>query len=522
MMVLFGAVITVTVSSILGRVLTVHLAGVAQVNLGAATCVPNTDKDAHFRACFLQVMLAPRVNPSMIEDIERLVADTNTQLRMVDANIQNDLAIQWFRQASPYIKTHRGGTMVLCLPDTLLNEALFDNLIADLALLSHLGIRLILGFGLRSEIDTKLKQQNISSTIVEGRRVTDNAALDEIITAAGRTRTKLESVLSMGLPNTPMAGARLSVCSGNFVTAQPFGVLNGVDYQYTGMVRQIHGAEILSHLSAGKIVLLPPIGYSLTGDVFNLQAEDVAVQSAVEIKADKLIFFVESLPVDSDGNAIREASANTMERLAPQQFDENLMRTLNRAIHACRKGVSRVHLLSLSDPNALLRELFTRDGSGTLVTAERWENLRGATVEDVSGIIELISPLQENGTLATRSREALERDIENFVICEREGLIIGCAALFVDQAHSDNEIGEIACVATHPDYRGQGRAAELIDNLESRARASNLKKVMLLSTRAAHWFIERGYVEQTPENMPQYRRISYDEKRNSKIFVKPL
>lgn len=458
----------------------------------------------------------------MIEDIEHPVAYTNTQLRMVDTSNTNDLAIQWFREASPYIKTHRGGTMVLCLPDTLLEQSRFGSLIPDLALLSHLGVRLVLGFGLRSQIEAKLKEKQTSTTIIDGRRVTDEAALREIVTAAGRTRTKFESVLSMGLPNTPMAGARLSVCSGNFVTAQPFGVLDGIDYQYTGMVRQIHAAEISSHLSAGKIILLPPIGYSLTGDVFNLQAEEVTSQTAIELKADKLIFFVESLPLDVDGNTIREASANTMERLAPQQNDDNLIRTLQRAITACRKGVSRVHLLSLDDPNALMRELFTRDGSGTLVTAERWENLRNATIEDVSGIMELIAPLQKNGTLATRTREQVEIDIEQFVVCERDGKVIACAALFADAASTGNTLGEIACVATHPEYRGQGRAAELLDNLENRARTMQLKNIMLLSTRAAHWFIERGYEEQATDKRLQPKKIGIDEKRNSKMFVKQL
>lgn len=458
----------------------------------------------------------------MIEDIERPVAYTNTQLRMVNAPTKTDLAIQWFREASPYIKAHRGGTMVLCLPDRILEDALFDNLIPDLGLLSHLGVRLVLSFGLRAQIDARLHELQLSPNVIDGRRVTDDAALEEIVSISGRTRTKFESVLSMGLPNTPMAGARLSVCSGNFVTAQPFGVHAGIDYKHTGTVRQIHGDELRSHLAAGKIVLLPPLGYSLTGDIFNLPAEEVATHAAIELSAEKLVFFVDSLPIDADGNTIREASANTMERLASQQIDKDLMRTLERAVAACRKGVSRVHLLSLADPNALLKELFTRDGGGTLVTAERWENLRNAGAQDVNGVIELITPLQQNGTLAPRTRDQLERDIEQFVICEREGMVIACAAMFTDDTNPNNELGEIACVVTHPDYRGQGRAAELIAHLENKARVLQLKKLMLLSTRAAHWFIERGYEEQAPELMPQPRKINYDETRNSKVFIKQL
>lgn len=319
-----------------------------------------------------------------------------------------------------------------------------------------------------------------------------------------------------------MAGARLSVCSGNFITAQPFGVHEGVDYQHTGTVRQVHSAELRSHLASGNIVLLPPTGYSLTGDIFNLPAEEVSAETAIALQADKLIFFVDSLPVDTNGRVIREASAQSMEKLATQQNNDGLRRTLDRTIKASRKGVARVHLLSLSDPNALLRELFTRDGGGTLVTAERWEHLRQAEIQDVNGIIELIAPLQENGTLATRTREQLEIDIEHFIVCEREGMVIACAALFSDTNDDNAALGEIACVVTHPDYRGQGRAGSLIAHLENKAKSQNVSTLMLLSTRAAHWFIERGYKETPVGSMPNPRKIAYDNTRNSKVFIKEL
>jgi len=217
---------------------------------------------------------------------------------MVDKPKTNDSTIQWFREASPYINAHRHSTMVLCVPDTLLQSEQLDNLIHDLTLLSHLGIRLVLGFGLRSQVEARLAEKQKSTQVANGMRVTDDAALQEILTIAGRVRTQLEARLSMGLPNTPMSGARLSVCSGNFITAQPFGIHDGLDYQHTGSVRQVHSAEIKSQLTNGNIVVLPPLGYSLTGDVFNLAAQEVAMQTAIALKADKLLFLVPALPVD--------------------------------------------------------------------------------------------------------------------------------------------------------------------------------------------------------------------------------
>ncbi len=414
--------------------------------------------------------------------------------------------------------------MVLCVPDTLLQSEQLDNLIHDLTLLSHLGIRLVLGFGLRSQVESRLAAKQKTTQVANGMRVTDDAALQEILTIAGRVRTQLEARLSMGLPNTPMAGARLSVCSGNFITAQPYGIHGGLDYQHTGSVRQVHSAEIKSQLTNGNIVILPPLGYSLTGDVFNLAAQEVATQTAIALRADKLLFLVPTLPVDEQQHTIHEASVHAMEQALTQQHDEVLVRTLKNATHAARNGVDRVHLLDMNDPNALLRELFTRDGGSTLITAKNWEHLRQATAQDVNGIIELITPLQENGALAYRTREQLELDIDSFIVCEREGMIIACAALFIahDKAGDEKPYAEIACVATHPDYRGQGRAGELIAHLENKARTYHVGMVMLLSTRAAHWFIEQGYAEATPQDLPKPRAIEYDKQRNSKVFTKRL
>lgn len=443
---------------------------------------------------------------------------------MQDQADTHDLAIQWFREASPYIKAHRASTVVLCLPDSAIEHALFDQLIQDIALLNHLGVRLVLSFGLRGQIDSALQEKNQVSRMVDGRRVTDNKALHEILTLVGHSRTNFEARLSMGLPNTPMSGARLTVASGNFVTAQPYGIHDGIDFEHTGTVRQVHSEELNKQLDGGNLVLLPPLAYSITGDVFNVPAEEVATEAAIALKADKLVFFAEQLPLDSNQQPIREASANRMEKMTATQHDADLARTLNRAVHATRKGVARVHLLRLTEPNALLRELFTRDGSGTLVTAERWENLRDATVQDINGIIDLIEPLQENGTLAVRTREQLEIDIAHFVVCEREGMVIACAAMFVAEPTGNglHGHGEIACVVTHPDYRGEGRAADLIAHLESRAKALGLKTVMLLSTRASHWFIEQGYTESEPSALPSLQKIYFDKQRNSMLFAKQL
>lgn len=452
-----------------------------------------------------------------------------------------DEAISWFRTASPYINAHRGKKLVLALPGHWLRSDLLPTLTHDLTLLHHLGLQLVVCFGLRDQMDDQLTRAEAASTIVSGRRVTDRQALSTMIQAAGVVRNDLEARLSMGLPNTPMAGARLAVSSGNFVTAQPFGVHEGVDFQHTGAVREVHREVISNLLDAGHLVLLPPLGYSLTGEVFNVTVTEVATACAIALGADKLVLFVDTLPVDETGSTLRQASAGRIERQffpdhedgsaaasdskhtseagAPLPLNEELKQVLPSAIKACRDGVERVHLLQSDDPNALLRELYTRDGSGTLITAERWEHIRTASISDVGGIMELIAPLQASGSLASRSREELELDIEHFVVSERDGLIVSCAAMYLEE---ESSTAEIACIATHPQYRGEGRADQLLTHLEQHAKRNHYSQARILSTHTGHWFIARGYTETHASKLPPLRRSSYNQQRNSKIYCKAL
>jgi len=423
-------------------------------------------------------------------------------------------AIAWFREASPYINEHRARTVVLYIPDRLLAGEQLPTLTHDLTLLSHLGMRLILCFGLRSDVNARLENDSVFH---EGRRVTDDVALKTVIESAGVARCDLEARLSMGLPNTPMAGAHLSICSGNFVTARPYGIHDGVDFLHTGTVREVQTQALKSLLKAQHLILVPPIGHSLTGEVFNLPAEEVAVEISVAMEADKLVMFLPEIPKDEAGQIQREASASQIRLLAERIENKSLTRSFVRAAAASERGVPRVHLLPDNDPNALLREFFSVDGAGTLVTAQHFESLRPATIHDVGGLIELIEPLQRNGTLVPRSREQLELDIANFVVCEREGKVVACAALFMNGANA-----EIACLVTHPNYQGGGRAEKLLKFLESRAEQIGIKVLSIRTTRTAHWFVERGFTQASIDDLPETRRASYNTERNSQVFAKRL
>ncbi|MNQ58811.1 Amino-acid acetyltransferase [compost metagenome] len=297
-------------------------------------------------------------------------------------------------------------------------------------------------------------------------------------------------------------------------------MVDGVDYHHTGEVRRVDRKGIGRLLDERTIVLLSPLGYSPTGEIFNLACEDVATRVAIDLGADKLILFgSERGLIDESGKLVRE--------LRPQQVPSHLARLgnnyqaelLDAAAQACRAGVKRSHMVSYAEDGSLLTELFTRDGGGTLVDQEQFESLREATIEDVGGLIDLITPLEDQGILVRRSREVLEREIGQFTIVERDGLIIACAALY---PIADSEAGELACLAVNPEYRHGGRGDELLERIEERARAMGLKNLFVLTTRTAHWFRERGFQPSGVERLPAARASLYNFQRNSQIFEKTL
>jgi amino-acid N-acetyltransferase len=327
--------------------------------------------------------------------------------------------------------------------------------------------------------------------------------------------------LSQGLPNTPMAGAFLRVTGGNFITARPVGVVDGVDFQYTGAVRKVIAEEIQGDLAQENVVLITPIGASPTGEIFNLAWEEVAEAVAVAIHADKLIFLADGPGlVDKKGTVIDALTVDEAERLLgkARQAPE-IERVLRGSIRACRGGVGRVHFLDRKADGAMLMEFFTRDGFGTVMTQDPLARLRNASVDDVGAILGLIEPLEADGTLVKRGRERLEMEIERFSVIEHDGVIVGCAALY---PFSGEKAAELACLAVDPEFRRAGYGDQLRRHIEVRAKKAKLKKLFVLTTRTAHWFIERGFAEAPPDVLPKARRELYNFQRRSKVFVKTL
>jgi amino-acid N-acetyltransferase len=428
--------------------------------------------------------------------------------------------IQGFRNAAPYINAHRDRIFVIAFGGEAVADKGFPNLIHDVALLHSLGIKQVIVHGARPQAHARLKAQGLKTHYHEGLRVTDADALLAVKEAVGCVRVEIEALLSMGLVNTPMSGMRLRVTSGNFVTARPLGVRDGVDYAHTGEVRKIDTDGLRAQLAHGNIVLLSPLGFSPTGEAFNLRTNDVATITAASLPADKLIFLTEDPDLrDTQQRSTRQMNLAQAQALLTERspLSAEARRDVESAVNACLNNVRRVHLLSRHVDGALLRELFTRDGVGTLITAESYEGLREAVIDDVGGILELIAPLEERGVLVRRSREQLELEIGRFHVIERDGMIIGCASLY---PFIEESLGEIACLAVHADYVKEGRGEMLLSCLEHAASTFGLQRLFVLTTQTAHWFLERGFSEGEVETLPIKRRELYNYQRNSKIFFK--
>lgn len=433
--------------------------------------------------------------------------------------------VQCFRQSAPYIKAHRHKTFVIMISGEAILQDSFQAIIHDIALLHSLGIQIVLVYGARPQINQHLQQANIDTQIYQQRRVTPRESLPYLLNAVGAIRLQIEALLSMGLINSPMYGAKINVVSSNVITAKPYGIHDGIDYQLSGEVRSVDRQQIQQHLANGSIVLISPLGYSSTGEVFNVLAEEIAYCTAKALQADKLIFLTEYQTINTAQQQVqRELNPHQLQDIfSYYQQDKYLISLLYFAQQASLHGVHRVHFLSYQHDGALIEELFTRDGIGTMMTQADYEDVRMAHIDDIGGLMTLLQPLEQQGILVYRSRERLEQEIEQFAVIERDGMIIACAALYPIPTQEDElRSAEIACVAVHPDYRQSNRGTQILQFLQDKAKQMAFQQLFVLTTRTAHWFMEHGFQSCQVDDLPSARQALYNYQRNSMVFVKKI
>ena len=436
--------------------------------------------------------------------------------------------IPWFRAVAPYIHAYRGKTFVVGIAGELIAAGKLNHFVQDLAILHAMGIKVVLVHGFRPQLSEQLATKGHSARFSQGQRITDAVALDCAEEAAGQLRFEIEAAFSQGLPNTPMANATVRVISGNFLTARPVGIVDGVDFMHSGVVRRVDAAALRRTIDIGAVVLLSPFGFSPTGEAFNLTMEDVATATAVALQADKLLFMTEVAGIvenrnDPDSAIDTELALADAKRLlaalpAPV-LPTDLAFYLQHCVKACEAGVERSHILPFAVDGAILLEVFTHDGIGTMVVDEKLETLHEAVADDVGGIIQLIEPFERDGTLVRRERTEIERDIANYTVIEHDGVIFGCAALY---PYPEARTAEMAALTVSPQVQGQGDGERILKRIEQRARAAGLDSIFVLTTRTMHWFLKRGFVGVDPDWLPDARKRKYNWDRRSQVLVKKL
>ena len=436
--------------------------------------------------------------------------------------------VPWFRSVAPHIHAYRGKTFVVGMTGELVAAGRLNAFVQDLAILHAMGVHLVLVHGFRPQVNEQLAAKGHTPRFSHGMRITDGIALDCAQEAAGQLRFEIEAAFSQGLPNTPMANSTVRVVSGNFLTARPVGIVDGIDFMHSGFVRKVDAGAIRKAIDIGALVLLSPFGFSPTGEAFNLSMEDVATQTAIALQADKLLFLTEvagihEVPSDLDSPVDTELALADAERLlagmpAPMQ-PTDVGFYLKHCVNACHGGVERSHILPFATDGALLLEVFTHDGIGTMVVDEKLESLREASSDDVGGILQLIEPFERDGTLVKRDRTEIERDIANYTVIEHDGVIFGCAALY---PYPEARTGEMAALTVSPQVQGQGDGDRILKRVEQRARIMGLESIFVLTTRTMHWFIKRGFAQVDPDWLPEARKRKYNWDRRSQVLVKKL
>ncbi len=447
------------------------------------------------------------------------------------STVFNFTFVPWFRSVAPYIHKFRHQTFVVGLTGEAIAAGKLHSIAQDLAMIKAMGVKIVLVHGFRPQVNEQLAAKGHAGKYSHGIRITDSVALDCAQEAAGQLRFEIEAAFSQGLPNTPMAGSTVRVISGNFVTARPVGIVDGVDFEHSGLVRKVDVAGIQRALDMDALVLLSPFGFSPTGEAFNLSMEEVATSVAIALKADKLLFLSEVPGIRTDPEA-PEGEDNPIDtelplaqakqllaRVPPSQRPTDTAFYLQHCVKACQGGVERSHIIPFAVDGALLLEIYVHDGIGTMVVDEKLEELREATADDVGGILQLIEPFEKDGTLVKRDRTEIERDIANYTIIEHDGVIFGCAALY---PYPEKRTGEMAAVTVSPQSQGTGDGEKLLKRIEQRARNLGLESIFVLTTRTMHWFIKRGFVVVDPEWLPDARKRKYNWDRRSQVLVKKL
>ncbi|MCK5153675.1 MAG: amino-acid N-acetyltransferase [Spirochaetales bacterium] len=427
--------------------------------------------------------------------------------------------IEVIREVFAYISRFRGKAFVIKIDNDIINYEYFPILLKDLSILHQSGIRIIIVPGARNRIDEILTQYGITSSFHNGIRITNSEMISFVKMAAFDVSNKIMTGLS---------GNNVNALVGNWVRAKSLGIIDGIDYMNSGVVEKIQKEPLLKIMDNSFIPIFPCIGWNASGKPYNISSDELAVSISELIGAEKL-FFINSDPVLKSANytfpddlgvshegRISRMNMDIVDKFLDLNSDkkEELQR-VKRAQDAARRGVHRVHILNGKTKGVLLEEIFSNLGVGTMIHGNEFEKIKKMEEMDIPGVLRIMEPFVQDGTLLIRDKQSLLDQIDNFVIYETDGVIHGCASL----AEYNEGVGEIAAVAVDQNYIKLGIGSKLINFLIDRAVKNSIEKIFLLTTRASDWFETIGFRKGDLSELPIHKQDEYNFNRNSNIYI---
>ncbi len=414
-----------------------------------------------------------------------------------------------------YIPRFREKTFVISVDGGIVTDENFSNILMDIAVLRSLSIRVVLVHGASAQIRALAEKQGVVASNLDGSGVTDCETLTLALTAANRLTHEILEGLS--------ANDLRAACP-NAIIAHPLGILGGVDHLFTGKVERVDVELLQVLLQQGIIPVIPPLGFDGEGKTYRVNSDSVAVALAEALKAVKVIFITTYDGLFRQGQLFRQMLASDLDQILAHQRDDLPPESFSKAVHAaaaCRAGVQRVHIINGRLDEALLAEMFSNEGVGTLVYANEYQQIRRALKKDIPSILKLIHPSVENDELIRRSRSSIEKAVGEFYLFEIDKNPVACVAL---HAYPEGGKGELACLCVKPSHENQGIGRKLLQYVESKAREQGFTELIALSTQAFTYFQSKGgFQEGTRDDLPVSRREKYDQSgRNSKVLVKRL
>jgi amino-acid N-acetyltransferase len=416
-----------------------------------------------------------------------------------------------------YVPQFRQRVFVIAIDGALMTQPVFASLLQDVAVLQSLNIEVILVFGARAQVRALAEQRGISLYNDDGMGRTDAAGIEIAKDAIMRQCSDLAAELT---------ALEMPVAVSNALAVHPAGVIDGVDQEFTGRIERVDEESLRALLKADIIPILPPLGYDGKGTTLRLNSDAVAVEVAIALQAAKVIFVAESGLSATDGTRLAQlsvADAKEMYKTKDPKYDVSMLSKLRYAALACQEGVPRVHIVDGTQDEALLAELFSNEGVGTMIHGDEYQQIRKARASDVPALLSMMQQSVDDAALVPRSRDQIQSKIKDFFVLELDGNPVGSVAVHTYEEEG-RKIAELACLFVRRSHKNKNHGRKLVAFAEETAKQRGCEVLFALSTQAFRFFEEKmGYIVSDPDALPPSRREKYDKSgRNSKVLVKPL